>query len=59
MRGVKVGDWVEFKYDIEQSAKVEKIANGRIYVRAYEGDYVNNQTGTVISLRFGEFEVVD
>lgn len=53
---IKVGDYVGFKYDIEQKGKVEKIGrndyNGEkvYYVRAFHGEYVNNQTGTVIEL---------
>jgi len=49
-------DYVGFKYDIEQTGIVEKIGcnwnDGKTvyYVRAFEGEYVNRDTGTVVVL---------
>lgn len=52
---IKVGDYVGFKCDIEQTGEVVKITHdryrGTIYhVRAFHGEYVNNETGSVIDL---------
>jgi hypothetical protein len=52
---IKIGDFVGFKYDVEQSGKVEEIKtdwNGeKIYVvLASQGGYVDNVNGTLIDL---------
>jgi hypothetical protein len=54
---IKVGDFVGFKYDVEQSGKVEKIKTDwtgeKTYlVRAKEGGYVTDQIrGELVELR--------
>ena len=52
----KVGDYVSFKYDVEQSGPIEKITNGhygKVYhVRAFHGEYINDhQGGNIIQLQ--------
>jgi len=48
---VKVGDWVSFKSDIEQSGRIYKIEGDRLYLEAgpngFEGDYIGGQDTTV------------
>ena len=48
---VKVGDWVSFKCDREQSGKIYKIEADRLYLEAgpngFEGGYIGGQDTTV------------
>ena len=48
---VKVGDWVGFKCDIEQSGQIYKIEGTRLYLRAgfdgFEGGYIGGNDTTV------------
>jgi hypothetical protein len=52
----KVGDYVGFKYDVEQTGKIERIENDRYngltyYVRATHGEYVSNRSvGVLVAL---------
>jgi hypothetical protein len=54
---IKVGDYVNFKYDVEQSGKVVKIKKDRwdgtvtYSVIATEGGYVRNMNGVLVELR--------
>jgi len=47
---VKVGDWVSFKSDIEQSGKIYKIQGDRLFLEnpnGFEGGYIGGQDTTV------------
>lgn len=47
---VKVGDWVGFKSDIEQSGKIIKIKGKELTLEnlnGFSGDYIGGQTTTV------------
>jgi hypothetical protein len=47
---VKVGDWVAFKSDIEQSGRIYKIQGDRLYLEnpnRFEGDYIGGYYTTV------------
>lgn len=47
---VKVGDWVGFKSDIEQSGKIIKIKGKELTLEnlnGFSGDYIGGQTITV------------
>jgi len=48
---VKVGDYVSFKCDIEQSGRITKIEGDRLYLEAgpngFEGGYIGGQEKTV------------
>jgi len=48
---VKVGDYVGFKSDIEQSGKIYKIEGDRLFLRAgpngFDGDYLRGAETTV------------
>jgi len=48
---VKVGDYVSFKCDIEQSGRIYKIEGDRLFLRAgpdgFEGGYIGGQDTTV------------
>ncbi len=55
---VRVGDWVCFKSDIEQSGKIIKIQQGMFGPQlvleredGFEGDYIGGQERTVVSAR--------
>ena len=58
---VKVGDWVGFKSDIEQSGKVTRIKRASGYCTGvvltlendsgFDGDYIGGQTSTTVSSR--------
>ena len=55
VKDVQVGDYIGFKYDIEQGAKVLKITQDRygrreFLVRATQGGYVDNIDGTLITV---------
>lgn len=55
VKDVQVGDYIGFKYDIEQGATVLKITRdhyGRrqFVVRATQGEYVDNIDGTLITV---------
>lgn len=55
VKDLKVGDNVEFKFDIEQCGTIEKIGRDAFgkkvfYVRAFDGGYVDSIDGTVIGL---------
>lgn len=51
----KVGGGVCFKYDIEQCAEILEVKQGsygkEYVVRAFQGRYVNNETGSLITLQ--------
>ena len=46
-KSIKVGDYVEFKCDIEQCAEVIAVNGSRITVKApdygFDGEYINDQ----------------
>ena len=48
---VKVGDWVCFKSDIEQSGKIEAILSGNRLVltnpNGFQGDYIGGSETTI------------
>jgi hypothetical protein len=48
---VKVGDWVSFKSDVEQSGRITKIEGDRLYLEAgsngFEGGYIGGQEKTL------------
>lgn len=47
---VKVGDWVSFKCDIEQSGKIYKIEGDRLFLKnpnGFDGDYIGGEDTTV------------
>ena len=47
---VKVGDWVSFKSDIEQSGRIYKIDGNRLFLEnpnGFEGDYIGGAETTV------------
>jgi hypothetical protein len=48
---VRVGDYVSFKCDIEQSGKIYRIEGDRLYLEAgpngFEGGYIGGQDTTV------------
>lgn len=48
---VKVGDWVGFKSDIEQSGRIIKIEGDRLFLEAgpngFDGGYIGGQDRTV------------
>lgn len=49
---VKVGDWVGFKCDIEQSGKVTAIRGDAVHLEnksGFHGDYIGGDTNTVVS----------
>ena len=52
---VKVGDWVSFKCDIEQSGRITRIEGDRLFLEAspngFDGDYIGGQETTVQSAR--------
>lgn len=54
---VKVGDWVSFKSDIEQSGKIIKIKPGfgdtlvLENLNGFQGDYIGGETVTQVSAR--------
>lgn len=46
---VKVGDWVCFKSDIEQSGKIVEIRGNMLYLEnenGFSGDYIGGETFT-------------
>jgi hypothetical protein len=55
VNNLKVGDYVCFKYDIEQGGEILSVKRGNYgkeyTVRAFHGGYVDNIDGTVISLQ--------
>ena len=51
-----IGDWVSFKYDVEQDSKVIDIRDGEILVAVEEGDYVQ-QRGEQVWLRADKFSI--
>tara|TARA_R110000824_G_scaffold11593_11_gene50844 strand:+ start:3111 stop:3305 length:195 start_codon:yes stop_codon:yes gene_type:complete len=53
---VTIGDWVSFKYDVEQDSKVIDIRAGEILVAVEEGDYVQRR-GEQVWLRSDKFSV--
>jgi len=48
---VKVGDWVGFKCDVEQSGEIYKIEGNRLYLRSgamgFQGGYIGGKDETV------------
>lgn len=50
---VRVGDWVSFKSDVEQSGKIEAILSGNRLVltneRGFQGDYIGGSMTTIQS----------
>ena len=52
---VKVGDWVSFKSDTEQSGRITRIDGDRLFLEAgpngFDGDYIGGQETTVQSAR--------
>jgi hypothetical protein len=52
---VKVGDWVCFKSDVEQSGCITRIDGDRLFLVAgpngFSGDYIGGQEKTVQSAR--------
>jgi hypothetical protein len=48
---VKIGDWVSFKCDIEQSGRIYRIEGDRLFLEAgpngFEGGYIGGQDTTV------------
>jgi hypothetical protein len=48
---VKIGDWVSFKSDIEQSGKIYRIEGDRLYLEAgpngFDGDYIGGSETTL------------
>ena len=48
---VRVGDWVGFKSDVEQSGEIIRIEGNRLYLRSgvmgFQGGYIGGQTETV------------
>ena len=55
VNNLKVGDFVCFKYDIEQCSEVLAVKRGHYgkeyVVRAYDGGYVDSVDGTLITLQ--------
>jgi len=50
---VKVGDWVGFKCDIEQSGKVMAIRGDAVHLEnksGFDGDYIGGDTSTTVSM---------
>ena len=48
---VKVGDYVSFKSDIEQSGRIYKIQGDRLYLEdpnGFEGGYIGGETTTMV-----------
>lgn len=52
---VKIGDWVSFKCDIEQSGRIYRIEGDRLFLEAgpngFEGGYIGGQEKTIQSAR--------
>jgi hypothetical protein len=52
---VRVGDWVGFKSDVEQSGEIIRIEGDRLYLRSgamgFQGGYIGGQDETVESAR--------
>lgn len=50
---VKVGDWVSFKSEVEQSGKIEAILSGNRLVltnpNGFQGDYIGGLEATIQS----------
>jgi hypothetical protein len=47
---VKIGDWVSFKSDIEQSGRIYRIEGDRLFLEnpnGFEGDYIGGAETTV------------
>jgi len=48
---VRVGDWVGFKSDVEQSGEIIRIEGNRLYLKSgamgFQGGYIGGQTETV------------
>jgi len=48
---VRVGDWVGFKSDVEQSGEIIRIEGNRLYLisgaMGFQGGYIGGQTETV------------
>jgi hypothetical protein len=48
---VKIGDWVSFKSDIEQSGQIFKIVDNKLFLQAgpngFQGDYISGAEATV------------
>lgn len=52
---VRVGDWVSFKSDVEQSGKIEAVLSGGRLVltnpNGFRGDYIGGSMTTIQSAR--------
>jgi hypothetical protein len=48
---VKVGDYVSFKSDVEQTGKIFKIVDNKLFLQAgpngFQGDYISGAEATV------------